>query len=249
MDPAHWTAHTTSDWRLAVINVPDHVSRTTIRRFELPRLAGGPPDFSQTRAIGDKWASAGETCMLVVPSRIAPDRFVYIINPRHTDFEDIEVVSIGAITEAPDAVAKTIDKRQVFLCHASEDKESVVRPVKEALFLRGINSWIDEAEITLGDSITHKVNKGLGDAEYVIVFISPAFIRKTWARRELDAALNREARTGKKVVIPIVIHYETERVDYAAFLPLAEDKVYGIWDGNAGKLATQIERAIRQGDA
>jgi len=186
--------------------------------------------------------------MLAVPTRVADHAFVYLINPLHRDFEDItvRVISSGSLssTDAP----MPSDRRMVFLCHASEDKESVVRPVKAALFARNINSWIDEAEITLGDSITSKVNKGLANAEYVVVFISPSFIRKPWPVRELNAALNREARTGRKCVIPIVIHYPDERVDYAGFLPLAEDKLYGVWDGNSDRLAEAIARSIGQSE-
>jgi hypothetical protein len=189
--------------------------------------------------------SLSESPITLAPKLGFWDR-LYVINPRHRDFEDITVLRVAGAAEVPSDLAEPIDRRRVFLCHASEDKERVMRPLKEALFANGINSWIDEAEITLGDSITQKVNKGLGDAEYVIVFISPAFTRKPWPKRELDAALNREARTGRKVVIPIVIHYDDERVDYGTFLPLAEDKVYGVWDGDADALAMQIVRAIKQ---
>jgi RES domain-containing protein len=190
------------DLMLATIDVPDHISRSMIRRSDLPHDESGDVDFAQTRAIGNNWIAAGTTCMLLVPSRRVPGTFVYVINPRHRDFEDITVLGVARVAEGAsdvaEHIAEHIDRRLVFLCHASEDKERVVRPVKEALFANGINSWIDDAEITLGDSITRKVNTGLKDAEYVIVFISPAFIRKPWPRRELDAALSREARTGRR---------------------------------------------------
>jgi RES domain-containing protein len=234
------------EFALATVNVPDHVSRLNVRRSDLPHVDLGGIDYEKTRARGDQWLQDSFACMLVVPSRITPDTFVYLINPRHRDFEDFTVAELHTIQQFPGDVPGPLDKRQIFLCHASEDKDDIVRPVKEALFSRNINSWLAEAELTLGDSITNKVNKGLGEAEYVVVFISPAFVKKPWPRKELDAALNREARTGRKVVIPIVIHYPEERVDYSSFLPIAEDKLYGVWDGNPDKLAEQIQRAIRQ---
>lgn len=248
-----WTGTTSDpvfsrDFVMATVNVPDHVSRSNIRRADLPHLALGEVDYERTRVIGDQWIQSGSTCILAVPSRINDNAFVYLINPRHRDFEDLTVGELSEVQQFPGDVPAPTDKRLVFLCHASEDKENVVRPVKEALFSRNINSWIDEAEITLGDSITSKINKGLGEAEYVVVFISPAFVKKPWPKKELDAALSREARTGRKFVIPIVIHYADERVDYTSFLPLAEDKLYGVWDGDADRLAEQIQRAVRQNE-
>ena len=43
--------------------------------------------------------------------------------------------------------------RDIFICHASEDKKEVVRPIVEAFRQAGISVWFDEAEIKWGDSI------------------------------------------------------------------------------------------------
>ena len=69
-------------------------------------------------------------------------------------------------------------ERDVFLCHASEEKPTVVRPLLAALRKHGITHWYDEAEIRWGDSITHKVNEGLSMSRHVIVVFSNAFVSK-----------------------------------------------------------------------
>jgi hypothetical protein len=51
--------------------------------------------------------------------------------------------------------------REIFLCHASEDKAAVVKPLAEALNKAGISNWLDAAELEWGDSITQKINEGL----------------------------------------------------------------------------------------
>ena len=84
--------------------------------------------------------------------------------------------------------------RDVFICHASEDKTTVVRPLTKALTEQGISCWLDEAEIKWGDSITKKVNEGLSISRFVIVILSQAFLSKNWPERELNAALNIEDR-------------------------------------------------------
>jgi len=40
----------------------------------------------------------------------------------------------------------------VFICHASEDKDAVARPLAKALEARGLTVWLDEFQIKLGDS-------------------------------------------------------------------------------------------------
>jgi hypothetical protein len=39
----------------------------------------------------------------------------------------------------------------LFICHASEDKDDVVRPLADSLREQGLRVWIDEVEIRLGD--------------------------------------------------------------------------------------------------
>ena len=39
-----------------------------------------------------------------------------------------------------------------FICHASEDKEAIARPIHKALAEVGAYAWLDESEIRLGHS-------------------------------------------------------------------------------------------------
>jgi len=56
--------------------------------------------------------------------------------------------------------------RDIFICHASEDKQAIVRPLVAAFKAQKISCWVDEAEIRWGDSITQKVNEGLAQSRY-----------------------------------------------------------------------------------
>ena len=75
--------------------------------------------------------------------------------------------------------------RDVFLCHASEDKEIIVRPIARECRKHQITCWVDEAEILWGDSIIEKVNEGLKMSQYVIVVLSESFIAKNFPKKEL----------------------------------------------------------------
>jgi len=66
-------------------------------------------------------------------------------------------------------------KRDIFICHANEDKREVVRPLVKVLQKEDIHCWVDEGEIKWGDIITQKVNEGLKIFRFVIAVLSQGF--------------------------------------------------------------------------
>src|SRR5688572_1660795 len=88
----------------------------------------------------------------------------------------------------------------VFISHAREDKVAVARPLAEALLRSGLRVWLDEQEISLGDSLTGKINEGLAQSRYGVVILSPDFLAKEWPKRELGALLAIELKHGKRVL-------------------------------------------------
>jgi len=71
----------------------------------------------------------------------------------------------------------------VFISHASEDKESVARPLAKALQQLDLRVWLDEVEITIGDSLRRTIDKGLATSTFGVVVLSPAFFEKEWPQR------------------------------------------------------------------
>lgn len=65
-----------------------------------------------------------------------------------------------------------------FICHASEDKESFVRPLAEELSRRGLRIWYDEFTLKVGDSLRKSIDRGLAESDYGIVVLSPNFFQK-----------------------------------------------------------------------
>ena len=91
----------------------------------------------------------------------------------------------------------------VFICHASEDKQDFVKPLAEALIARGLKVWYDEFDLNLGDSLRRSIDRGLRDSRFGIVVLSHPFFSKEWPQRELDGLAARETSSGEKVILPI----------------------------------------------
>jgi hypothetical protein len=97
---------------------------------------------------------------------------------------------------------KTGETWDVFISHASEDKDSVARPLKEALEKEGVRVWFDESELKIGDQLHKSIDKGIANSGYGIVILSENFFKKDWPQRELEGLVAKEIG-GRKVILPI----------------------------------------------
>ncbi len=130
----------------------------------------------------------------------------------------------------------------VFLCHASEDKASVVVPLTKALQTSGIDCWLDQGEIRWGESISGKVNGGLAESRFAIVVLSMASLQKNWQQREINAVINLEASSGEVRVLPLLVGDTQEIQTILTRYPLLNDKLYLQWQGDP----TPIVQAFQQ---
>ena len=86
----------------------------------------------------------------------------------------------------------------VFLCHASEDKDFVGR-LANALTFEGLSVWYDRFTLKIGDSLRAAIDHGLSNCEFGIVVLSHDFFRKDWPNWELDGLL----AAGRPRILPL----------------------------------------------
>jgi len=125
------------------------------------------------------------------------------------EMEKQKIISLNSLNHIKSDMPQTIEDNEglnkqydVFISHASEDKDSFVRPFVQALKEKEIVVWYDEFELRLGDSLRRSIDKGLNTSKYGIVVLSDAFFRKEWPQRELDGLFAREVN-GEKVILPL----------------------------------------------
>jgi len=111
----------------------------------------------------------------------------------------------------------------VFICHASEDKDDFVRPLAKLLEQQHLAVWYDEFSLKVGDSLSSKIDEGLSKSKFGIVVLSKNFFAKPWTQRELRGLVTREMVEQRDVILPIWHRVTLQEV--AGFsLPLADKR-------------------------
>lgn len=133
----------------------------------------------------------------------------------------------------------------VFVSHATEDKDAVVRPLALALKERNISVWYDDFEFKIGDSLRRKIDKGLANSRFGIVVISRDFIKKGWTNYELDGIITKSI-SGEQILLPIWHNIsKSEVVDYSPSLAdkLARNTAINTIEEIADEIAGLVSRA------
>ncbi len=139
-------------------------------------------------------------------------------------------------------VATSVKSYDFFISHATEDKESFVRPLAQALIDAGCRVWYDEHQLTIGDSLRKKIDQGLISSKFGIVVLSTDFFRKNWPEYELNGLVAREMN-GIKVILPI--WHKVTKDEVLSFSPTLADKLalntstYSITD-----IVTELKKLI-----
>ena len=112
---------------------------------------------------------------------------------------------VSALTPIRDSVEKRApqpDRRDVFLCHAWDDRQGAAKDLHDLLESRGVSVWFSEKDVGLGTPLLREIDRGLAKSRVGIVLVTPALLRRlqgeSIADKELSALLARDQ------LVPIV---------------------------------------------
>ena len=130
----------------------------------------------------------------------------------------------------------------VFISHASEDKDEVARPLSEALKALGLSVWYDELSLRMGDSLRRSIDRGVARSRFGVVILSPNFFRKNWTQYELDGLVTR-TMAEQQDILPIW-HQVTKQevIDYSP--SLADKLARSTGSHTIGEIAEEILEVI-----
>lgn len=132
----------------------------------------------------------------------------------------------------------------VFISHASEDKGSVARPLRDALTKLGVTVWLDEAQMRIGHSLRRKIDEGIRASRFGVVVLSDPFFAKGWTNHELDGLVTRNV-AGEQSLLPIWHNLSAE--DVRRYSPSLADKVaMATSDYSIEEIAQQIADVVQE---
>lgn len=108
--------------------------------------------------------------------------------------------------------ATTTALYDVFISHASSDKENYVVKLKQSLDKLKISIFYDTDTLEWGDYWKNKIWEGVSKAEFAIIVISENYFGREWTEKELYELLNRQNKNGQKTILPILHNITIEQL-------------------------------------
>jgi hypothetical protein len=136
--------------------------------------------------------------------------------------------------------AERSQQYDVFICHATEDKEPFVSDLAN-LLSKNLRVWYDDFSLSLGDSLRRKIDMGITNSRYGVVVLSENFFKKDWPQKELDGLATKE-RNFDKVILPVWHGVNRERVQL--FSPTLADRVAVSSDKGTNHVVKEILKAV-----
>ena len=152
------------------------------------------PSYSQPQSTGGGSGGGGGSGSSVRP-RWSRAGSTVVYTP-------VEVRALTPIRDTVERRASVPDLRDVFLCHAWDDRSGPAKELNDLLESRGVKVWFSEKDVALGTPLLREIDKGLAKSRVGIVLVTPALLQRLKgegiADKELSALLAREQ------LVPIV---------------------------------------------
>lgn len=113
-----------------------------------------------------------------------------------------EVRTLTPVRENAEKRASVPDLRDVFLCHAWDDRKGAAKELHDLLESRGVSVWFSEKDVLLGATLLREIDKGLAKSRVGIVLVTPALLRRLAGEGIADKELS--ALLARDLLVPIV---------------------------------------------
>ncbi len=151
--------------------------------------------YPSLRSGGGSGISSSSTGRSVKPRWSRPGSPVFYTNS--------EVLALTPFRQTVENRPRQPDRRDVFLCHAWNDRKVAAKELHDLLEAKGVSVWFSEKDVILGTPLLREIDRGLANSRVGIVLVTPAFLERVQgdgsiADKELSTLLARD------VLIPVV---------------------------------------------
>lgn len=113
-----------------------------------------------------------------------------------------EVKTLTPVRENVEKRLSVPDLRDVFLCHAWDDRKDAAKELHDLLESQGVSVWFSEKDVLLGSPLMREIDKGLAKSRVGIVLVTPAFLKRVKGEGIADKELS--ALLARDLLVPIV---------------------------------------------
>lgn len=91
-----------------------------------------------------------------------------------------QVRTLTPVRNNVEILANQPDLRDVFLCHAWDDRKGAAKDLHDLLESHGVSVWFSEKDVGLGVPLLRAIDKGLANSRVGIVLVTPAMLRRSY---------------------------------------------------------------------
>jgi hypothetical protein len=113
-----------------------------------------------------------------------------------------EIRTLTPFRENVEKRASLPDLRDIFLCHAWDDRKGSAKELHDLLESKGVSVWFSEKDVALGAPLLREIDKGLVKSRIGIVLVTPLFIKRI--RNEGIADKELSALLARDLLVPIL---------------------------------------------
>ena len=113
-----------------------------------------------------------------------------------------QIRTLTPVRENVEKRSELPDLRDVFLCHAWDDRKGAAKELYDLLETKGVTVWFSEKDVPLGSSLLREIDKGLSKSRVGIVLVTPSFLKRIQGEGIADKELS--ALLARDLLVPIV---------------------------------------------
>lgn len=167
--------------------------RSSFSSYDYRYSQPSPPSYSSSGGRGGSRGGGGSS-KTVKPSWARASSTVW--------YTSAEVQELEPVRDQVERRATVPDLRDVFLCHAWDDRQGAAKELHDLLEARGVKVWFSEKDIALGEPFLREIDRGLAKSRVGIVLVTPNFLKRIHGHSIADKELSVLLHGGK--LVPII---------------------------------------------
>lgn len=117
-------------------------------------------------------------------------------------YSQAEVRALTPIRHSVEKRIQSTDVRDVFLCHAWDDRKTIAKDLHDQLESAGVSVWFSEKDVALGSPLLREIDKGLARSRVGLVLVTPALLKRLKGEGIADKELS--VLLARDLLVPVV---------------------------------------------